>query len=165
MFPVAEAPHAQLRMRELVRDRYSNLWTPRISPDGKWICFLKQTPTETASSVLYVANSAGGSVIRVSAEGAWADKPRWSPDGKTLYFIYNRDFNRDSYFINVWGIHFDPVEGKPLGDPFRVTMLNSPSKMVGMRLSSLEITLDEKRLALPVTEVSGYISIIENLGS
>jgi serine/threonine protein kinase len=167
MFPVAEAPNAQLRMHEVRRDRDTNLWSPRISPNGKWICFLKQNPIETASSVLYVANSSGGSEIRVSAEGAWADKPRWSPDGKTLYFIYNRDSasNRESYFINVWGIHFDPIEGKTVGDPFRVTMLNSPSKMVGMRLSSLDITLDEKRLALPVTEISGYISIIENLGS
>jgi serine/threonine protein kinase/Tol biopolymer transport system component len=167
IFPIAEAPHAELKMHEVMRDPNSNLWSPRISPDGKWICFLKQNPTETASSVLYVANSSGGAMIRVTSENAWADKPRWSPDGKTIYFVYNRDvtYNRESYFINVWGIRFDPVEGKPVGDPFRVTMLNTPSKMVGTPLSSLDITLDENWLALPITEVSGYISVIENLGS
>jgi len=159
MFPLAAAPHAELKMREVIRDPESNLWVPRISPDGSWICYLKQNPKETASSVLYVVPTAGGAPTRLTDEGAWADKPRWSPDGKTIYFVYNRD----SYFINIWAQRFDPVLSKPIGEPFRITNLSSPSRMVATLLSSLDITLDDNRLALPISEVSGNVWIMENL--
>lgn len=159
MFPVANAPHAELNMRTVLSDPESNLWSPRVSPDGNWICFLKQNPTETASSVLYVVSVTGGAPIRVTEEGLWADKPRWSPDGSSIYFIYNRD----SYFLNIWSIRFDPFQGKPRGEPLRVTKLSSPGKMVATVLSALDISLNENRLALPITEASGNIWMIENL--
>ncbi len=164
MFPLAGAPHAEHGMREVLRDPNNNLFSPRISPNSKWICFLKQNPARPASSVLYVVNSEGQNDIRLTEEGAWADKPRWSPDGRTIYFIYNRGVdNRESYFINVWGIHFDPVKGQPVGEPFPVTTLSNPSRMISTLLSSMDISLDETRLLLPITETTGHISIIENL--
>jgi len=30
-------------------------------------------------------------------------------------------------FFNVWGIHFDPVKGKPQGEPFQMTHFDGPS--------------------------------------
>jgi hypothetical protein len=110
-------------------------------------------------------NSEGGDLVRLTDERAWADKPRWSPDGRTIYFIYNREAgnNRSSYFLNVWGIHFDPVSGKAVSEAFQVTNLSSPSRMIATLLSSMDISLDESRLLLPITETSGNISIIENL--
>jgi Tol biopolymer transport system component len=48
----------------------------------------------------------GGEWKRLTEEKYWADKPRWSPDGKTLYFISN---HRTAF--NVWGMRFDPRRG------------------------------------------------------
>ena len=53
-----------------------------ISPNGRWIAYLTN---ETGSYQIYVRSFPG-------KEGKWqistdgADEPRWSPDGKTLYF-------------------------------------------------------------------------------
>ena len=40
----------------------------------------------------------------------WADKPRWSPDGRTIYFVSRRVTG----FLNVWGIRFDQTKGEPV---------------------------------------------------
>ena len=72
----------------------------------------------------------GGGEERVPAE--WTritegtsgdDKPRWSPDGKTLYFISSR-----AGLFNVWGMRFDPAIGQPVGEPFRVTAFDEVEK-------------------------------------
>ncbi|HEY0099681.1 MAG TPA: protein kinase [Pyrinomonadaceae bacterium] len=159
MLPLDGAPNAELKLRKVLEEANVNLWTPRFSPDGRWITFLKQDPNETASSVLYVAPASGGAPVRVTDEKAWADKPRWSPDGRTLYFIYNQN----SYFLNVYGIRFDPEQGRTVGEPFRVTNLGSPARMVAASLSYLEISLNRDFLVLPITETNGNIWVLEDL--
>ena len=48
---------------------------------------------------------------------SWDDKPRWSPDGRLIYFVAGR-----GGFFNVWGVGFlDAAKGKPVGKPFAVT--------------------------------------------
>lgn len=157
-FSVDDAPHAEKNMRILFKDPDADLWAPRLSPDGKWVCFLSQPENDAASSVLQVIPSSGGSPTKVTAENIWVDKPRWSPDGKSIFFVSNQN----SYFLNVWGIRFDPVEGKAVGDPFQVTTIGSPAEMISDRLSYMEMTLNRKTLMLPITTVTGNIWVIEN---
>ena len=88
----------------------------------------------------------------------WADKPRWSPDGKTIYFMWGR-----GGFLNVWGIHFDPQTGRPVGDPFPVTALHSPSLMIPGNVSNVEISVSRKNLVLTLGEVSGGIWVLDNV--
>jgi Tol biopolymer transport system component len=159
-FPVADAPRAERGMQVLVKDPEADLWAPRVSPDGRWVCYLRQTVVEgTTSSVIHVARVSGGETAAVTSDNFWADKPRWSPDGKTIYFVSNQN----SYFLNVWGIKFDPASGRAVGEPFRVSDIGSPSMLISSRLSFMEMALSETRLALPITEVSGNIWIMENL--
>jgi hypothetical protein len=88
----------------------------------------------------------------------WDDKPRWAPDGKTIYFVTNR-----GGFLNVWGIRFDPAQGQPVGEPFRVTAFESPSQMVFPRIAPLNIALTADRLFLNITEMSGSVWVVENV--
>jgi hypothetical protein len=88
----------------------------------------------------------------------WADKPRWSPDGKTIYFMWSR-----GGFFNVWGIRFNPDTGKPVGDPFPVTTLHSPSLMIPGYVSDVEISVSQKNLVLTLGELSGGIWVLDNV--
>jgi hypothetical protein len=60
-------------------------------------------------------------------------------------------------FLNVWGLRFDPAEGKAVGEPFKVTNFESPGELIGTRISYLEMTLDNNRLFLPITQVVGSV--------
>ena len=79
------------------------IWQGRYSPDGRWILFnaqdLKQAASRSSASCRLPAASGAAHGARL-----WADKARWAPDGKAIYFISNRD----SAFFDVWGIAFDP---------------------------------------------------------
>jgi hypothetical protein len=88
----------------------------------------------------------------------WSDKPRWSPDGKAIYFLSGR-----SSCFNVWGIHFDPSTGKPLGEPFPVTAFESPGLMVPRSIADVELSLNQDKLVLTMQELSGSIWVLDNV--
>ncbi|HEV2990341.1 MAG TPA: protein kinase [Candidatus Angelobacter sp.] len=56
-----------------------------------------------------------GKWIPITDEMEWSDRPRWSGDGKTVFYISNRD-----HFHCVWGQRFNPELGKPEGAPFHI---------------------------------------------
>jgi Tol biopolymer transport system component len=159
LFPLSAAPHAESEMRVVASDPENSLWTPRFSPDGRWICYIAQKIKEANTSVIYVVPSQGGTPVRITGEKGWCDWPRWSSDGKTIYFVSN--FN--SSFLNVWGIHFDPAQGSAVGEPFRVTNFESPGQMISTKIAFTEMAINKNRLALPITDVSGSIWMLENV--
>jgi len=159
LFPLRAAPHAEDEMRVVASDPENSLWTPRFSPDGRWICYIAQKAKEANTSVIYVVPSQGGTPARITRENGWCDWPRWSQDGKTIYFISNYN----SSFLNVWGIHFDPLQGVATGEPFRVTNFESPGQMIFTKIAFTEMAINKNRLALPVTDVSGSIWMLENV--
>src|SRR5262249_5507236 len=77
-----------------------------------------------------------------------ADKPRWSGDGKTIFYFSNRD----SAFC-VWGQHFDPRAATPVGEPFAVQHYHT------LELSPLEIA--SHTLNLSVAGDSIYLNVAE----
>ena len=158
LFPVSAAPHAETGVRVVVSNPDNNLYNARFSPDERWISFNAISADDPEASTVYVVPASGGEWVRVT-EGKFRDaKPRWSADGKTIYFVSNR-----GGFFNVWGIRFDPVAGKPAGDPFRVTAFESPGQMVLPNVQRMQISLAADRLVLPIMEVSGSIWILENV--
>lgn len=56
---------------------------PQVSPDGRW---LAHTSNRTGRTEVYAQPLAGdGGRVQVSTEGGSA--PRWSPDGRTLFYV------------------------------------------------------------------------------
>ena len=87
-WPIDAAPHAEKRVTVVLRDAQLSLWGARYSPDGKWLCF--NAHAAKGNSVVGVASVSGPPDrpwSRVTDGQDWADKPRWSPDGRSLYYI------------------------------------------------------------------------------
>jgi Tol biopolymer transport system component len=156
---VAAGPHAGQEARTIISGPDYDLYQPRFSPDGRWIVFeaVRGEPAR-AESTLYVTPTTGGLWIHVTDGKYWDDKPRWAPDGKTIYYLSGR-----SGFFNVWGIHFDPAKGKVVGEPFRVTALESPGLMVPGFIPAVELSLTEDKLVLTLEERSGGIWVLDNV--
>jgi Tol biopolymer transport system component/DNA-binding winged helix-turn-helix (wHTH) protein len=155
LLPIAAAPKADEHMRVIASDPDRNLYQATFSPNQKWVAFNATSP---GLSAIYVVSSDGGQWTPVSEGTFWDDKPRWSPDGRTLYFVSNR-----SGFLNVWGRRFDLITGKPSGDPFRVTSLENPSERVSSSVASMELAIAPNQLILPIVEASGSVWVLENI--
>jgi Tol biopolymer transport system component len=92
--------------RQIVSDPAYFLDQARISPDGQWIVYeaLRDLPTKLESK-LFITRASGGPRTQITDGKHWDDKPLWSPDGKTIYFVSGRNG-----FYNVWGLRFDPAK-------------------------------------------------------
>jgi len=160
--PIAAAPRAELQERRIISDPRYGIYQEHFSPDGQWIVFeavrMPRTPTEMQDSSLYVTRASGGPWIAIVDEKPWADKPRWSPDGRTIYFLSAR-----GSFFNVWAIRFDPKTGQRVGEAFRMTKLDSPSLSIPGHMGTFEISVSEKALVLTLAQVTGGIWMLDNV--
>jgi Tol biopolymer transport system component/DNA-binding winged helix-turn-helix (wHTH) protein len=84
---------ATTKKTPLLQHATFQLWNPRFSPDDRWVSF---NATEAGRSQIFVAPVRDSGVVPEQdwlpiTDGRWDDKPRWSPDGNTLYFVSERD--------------------------------------------------------------------------
>jgi Tol biopolymer transport system component len=115
---------------------------PDADRNGRWIAFNAfRSERVGEASTIYVMSAAGGPWIRITDGKHWDDKPRWSPDGKIIYFLSER-----AGFLNVWGIRFDSVRARPVSEPFPVTTFSSPRLMVAKSIAPVSISLTQDRL-------------------
>ena len=63
----------------------------------------------------------------------------------------------------MWGMRFDPVDGKRTSEPFKVTSFESPGKMISPFMELMSIALSRDRLVVPIREVTGSIWMLENV--
>ena len=77
--------------RRILLDSDNNLWQGRLSPDGRWIAFNAQSRAAAGVSVIGVVPASGGTWTPLTDATIWADKPRWGPAGRVLYFISSRE--------------------------------------------------------------------------
>jgi Tol biopolymer transport system component len=142
----------------LLSDPDHHLWQGRFSPDGRWILFNAQAVKESSVSILGVAPTGGGAWRPLTGPRLWADKARWAPDGRTIYFISNRD----SAFFDVWGIAFDPETGTTVGDEFRVTRFTDPGRRL-LASSGSELGVTRDRIVVPILERSGSVWVLDQI--
>ena len=143
-------------MKVVASDPERNLYQATFSPDQRWIGF--QAANRSTFSTIYVMDAAGGHWVPITEGGFWDDKPRWAPNGKTIYFVSNR-----LGFFDVWGRRFDPEHGKPFGDPFRLTNFESPRQRILTPALTMNIAISADRMILPIVESAGSVWILENV--
>jgi eukaryotic-like serine/threonine-protein kinase len=128
-FPVADPTKAF----PLVRSPFLE-HSGQFSPDGMWVAYVSE---HTGRDEVYVTSfpSAGG---RWQVSGAGGSQPRWSPDGRELYFVSSAD---DLTVASVDGStpRFAVKEVRPL---FRVNMFFGPRS----GLFRYDVAPDGKRL-------------------
>lgn len=153
--PISPAPDTL--PRKIATDPRHDLYQPHFSPDGHWIVFEAVT-VPFSESILYVMPVKGGRWVPLPAIGHWDDKPRFSPDGKVIYYLSERHG-----FFNVWGIRFDKDRGSLMGNPFRVTNFESPDLMVPTFISPVELSIAKDKFVVNLAEVSGSIWMLEKV--
>jgi hypothetical protein len=104
-------------------------------------------------------SSRGGPWIEITDGTSWDDKPRWSGDGRLLYFFSDR-----GGLFNVWAVAFDTTMGRPIGDPFPVTRFTGVGEQAPLGLESLELGVGGGRLAIPVVNPTGGIWMLDTVG-
>ena len=134
----------------------------RFSPDGRWISFM-------------AFNAAGSHVVVVPFQShapprkdQWVsitehrpipqDKPRWSPDGKLLYYTSDVDG-----FRCIWARRLDPETKRPIGQPLEVYHSHSARRSLmnaGIPLFQ-ELSLTADKLFFNLGETTGNIWMAE----
>ena len=153
--PLSAAPEAEKEAKVLVSSTDLRFWQADESPNGRWVCF-NATTREENDSALYVVAANGGKPRRLSDAKSWDDKPRWSPDGRLIYFVSVRGGD-----LNVWAIRFDPLHGTPTGAPFPLTRYSGPDGTIGPDPTAADISIGRSQMAVPIQHLSGGIWIME----
>jgi len=155
---LAERPEESTE-RPIASSKTEGAYQCRLSPDGRWIVFeATRNSVEGIESALYAVPRTGGTWIRLTDGKYWNDKPRWSPDGRTIYFMSGH-----GGFYGVWALHFDPSRGRGLGAPFQVKAFDDPGFMIPRNTVIVEISVTQNALAVPLQQISGGIWTLDNV--
>ncbi len=111
---------------------------PRISPEGNWVAYsvsesnLKDDKSETR---VWMVPAGGGEALAMTGKGSSASHPRWSPDGKYLAFLAERNESK----TQVWALNRRGGEAQQF-------------TFVAQGVKSYEWSPDGKRLLLVVKD-------------
>ena len=90
--------------RNLTRTPETSEAAARFSPDGKRLLYYRMPKSEVLDNNRYglyelvISNADGSSPVSFGNDFSWAS---WSPDGKKIAFISNRDGGNDVYVMDV----------------------------------------------------------------
>ena len=119
--------------RTLLSEPSLNLWQGHFSPDGRWVSFV-YIDSEISVSAIAVVPSEGGDAsrwMRLSSE-MLVDKPRWSHDGRSLYFLGRRARS----YMHLFRIGFDPAAGRFVGAAEQLSNFSRPDLEISPEVGS-----------------------------
>jgi eukaryotic-like serine/threonine-protein kinase len=132
------------------------VWEPDISLNGKWLAFLVR-PTEASGKIVIARLNGARQIpetdwIPVSENGS-EDKPRWSADGRIVYFTSERDG-----FRCIWGQRVDPATGRSAGAQFAAHHSHRTRRSLkDMNLATLGIAVTGKEIFFSQIESTGNV--------
>jgi dipeptidyl aminopeptidase/acylaminoacyl peptidase len=88
---------------------------PQLSPDSRWVAYAVDTATlktDKNETRLWMVPAAGGEAIPLTSEGVSSSHPRWSPDGKFLVFLSERNGGKKQ----IWLLNRQGGEAQQLTD-------------------------------------------------
>jgi dipeptidyl aminopeptidase/acylaminoacyl peptidase len=104
--------------------RVTHVAGPQISPDGSRVAFTVTTVPDGKNArhtEIWLANvNGGGEPVRLTSPGTESSNPRWSDDGKYLFFTSNRPGGSGSQ----WILRLDA----PFGEAFQSSTIRPPSQ-------------------------------------
>ncbi len=112
--PAPSAAPAQTAPRAFTPNdwyKVTQLASPAMSPDGKLVAFTVTTVVERENkrhSEIWAVPTAGGAPVRYTSPGYESSNPRFSPDGKYLFFTSNRPGGRGA----TWALRMDQPGGE-----------------------------------------------------
>ncbi len=104
--------------RSITIDDYFQIQTvhdPQLSPDAQWVAYAvdKSTlKTDKNETRIWMIPASGGDSLPMTAEGVSSSHSRWSPNGKFLAFLSERNEGR----IQVWLLNRQGGEAQQLTD-------------------------------------------------
>jgi dipeptidyl aminopeptidase/acylaminoacyl peptidase len=107
---------AQRAMQPNDWHRVTQISQPAMSPDGRQIAFTVTTVVERENrrhQEVWVVPAAGGAPARYTAPSTESSNPRFSPDGKYLFFTSQRAGGTG----NTWAIRMDAPSGEAVQVP------------------------------------------------
>ncbi len=131
----------------LAMDRISD---PQVSPDGKSVVFaLRKTDLEAnkGRTDLWMVQIDGSDLRRITSHPASESNPRWSPDGKWIYFLAARGDTSQVWRIARDGGEAEQVTRQPLDVNAFVISHNGSSLAIAMEVfPGLTPTLSKAKL-------------------
>jgi serine/threonine protein kinase len=127
------------------------------SPESRFILFTVLRPNSNGQ--VFTARFSPGSNapdnhwVEITGASDFSRKPRWSGDGKTIYYLSKRDGH-----WCIWGQHFDPVLGRAIGKAFPVQHFHDQKfTPAAINASGLNLSGAGDSLFLNVLETGGTI--------
>ena len=127
-----------------------------LSPDDRWVALHLGRPDRTAEIVVRAAEGTGSREIPVAKADSWLGAPRWSEDGRFLYYLSQRDGN-----LCVWAQALDAATKEPAGEPFAVVHAHGdPLRLNGPR-GFFSLSVGRGRLVLNAVEGRGDVYLLD----
>jgi Tol biopolymer transport system component len=116
----AAAAQPQPRFTRIFGSDTMTMWQPALSPDGRWIAFLRQQGRDSLS--LWVVPASGGAPTQLLS-GPYSDAtPAWFPSGDRIAFSSNRPSPPGAEQSYIMTVPFDPATGRSAGPARQVSL-------------------------------------------
>jgi serine/threonine protein kinase len=142
---------------QLLRHPVYSLYQPVFSPDDRWIAFYARIQPSRTQMFLAPYRAAGDndykSWIAITDGSSYDIKPRWAPDGNTLYYFSGRD-----RFRCIWAQRLDPATKRPLGTPRAIHHFHNDKRaLMNVGITALGLAAARDKVVFNLMESSGNI--------
>jgi eukaryotic-like serine/threonine-protein kinase len=127
----------------------------RFSPDDRWVAFAAH---RGEAAEVFVAPFRGrvpvprSEWVQITTDDVFAQVVGWSPDGKKLYYVSDRDG-----FRCLWAQRVEEMTKKPAGLPFEVYPIHRPFAHPVLKPGALEAGMSRDNFILSMGEMRADI--------